>query len=177
MQLAALAGRLVALGGETDKEYLAMMKSLSILTLGAFLAVGVWAIAQGPLGAAPKSTVAQAIPPASKDRVIDETQNGKTIKVKAGETVVIKLAGNPSTGYTWKLDSSATPAGLTLGKLDFTTPPQPPGQIRVGAGGTYQMRVEAKSVGSNKVELSYLRPWEKNKPAYKTFSVTIEVTP
>lgn len=34
--------------------------------------------------------------------VLDESDNGTVKSIKAGETLSIRLAGNPSTGYTWE---------------------------------------------------------------------------
>jgi len=42
-------------------------------------------------------------------QTITEDMNGQTVNLKVGETVTIKLSGNPTTGYSWQLgDVDAT---------------------------------------------------------------------
>jgi predicted secreted protein len=45
----------------------------------------------------------------------------------------------------------------------------------VGAGGTFVFKLQAVKPGNSTVKLVYVRPWEKDKPPVRTFTVTIEV--
>lgn len=99
---------------------------------------------------------------------IGSAANGKTIRLHPADTLVVRLSGNPTTGYSWSV--KRTPAPLRL--IDTTYRPSRPG--RLGQGGTFVFRFEAKR-GSGVLGLVYRRPWEKGKSPLRTFSVTVRV--
>jgi len=94
--------------------------------------------------------------------------NGKTINLKPGDKLVVRLAGNETTGYRWGIKSR--PAALKLVSAKYV--PSPPG--RVGEGGVKTFRFVARS-GSGDLKLVYKRSWEKKKPL-KTFTLHIVVS-
>jgi len=102
-------------------------------------------------------------------QTITEDMNGQTVNLKVGETVTIKLSGNPTTGYSWQ-----------LGDVDVTMlkqagdPGYRPDTLLTGSGGTYTYKFTALTAGTTTLNFDYLRTWE-NKPPYKTFTITIEV--
>lgn len=94
----------------------------------------------------------------------------QTITVMPGQTqLVIKLAGNPTTGYVWAAkayDQSTfelTGNGYLPEKTDS-----------VGAGGTYQFifKILQPIQGQQKITLELKRPWEKKSVMTKTYLVT-----
>lgn len=99
--------------------------------------------------------------------------NGKTVVAAVGKQVVISLEGNPTTGYGWRTAEVSGKAVEQVGKPKYTTRPHPPGMV--GVGGVFVFAFKAVRPGKATVKLAYARPWEKNQPPARTFSVTIEV--
>lgn len=62
------------------------------------------------------------------DVVVTEKDAGKTIDVKKGEPLVVKLVGHHGSGYYWRLDADLTPelilAGRTTEALDLPGAPE-----------------------------------------------------
>jgi inhibitor of cysteine peptidase len=104
------------------------------------------------------------------NQVISEDMNGQTVTVKTGETFIIKLSGNPTTGYGWQL----TNVDETILK-QVNNPSYKPDTLMTGSGGTYTYKFTAQSAGTTTLNFSYLRSWEKNVPPYKTFTITLMV--
>ena len=94
--------------------------------------------------------------------------NGKGIKLKSGDKLVVRLAGNATTGYRWAIVSK--PKALTLIKSTYVT--SPPG--RIGQGGTFSFHLRAVS-GRGTLKLAYRRPWEKGKAPAQSFSIKVRV--
>ena len=104
---------------------------------------------------------------------LTEADNGKTIKVKVGDLVVITLKGNPTTGFSWRTAKLDGKAIEQAGDPKYTTNRHRPGMV--GVGGTFVFKFKAAKSGKTEVNLEYVRPWEKDKKPVKTFSATIEV--
>ena len=100
---------------------------------------------------------------------IDETQNGQTVSLASGDSLVIELAGNPTTGYEWAV-AQADDDLLRLADSSYT--PDSPGLA--GSGGLYLFRFEALRPGSAPLLLAYRRPWEPNAPA-RSFALTVSI--
>ncbi len=94
--------------------------------------------------------------------------NGKMIKLKSGDELVVRLAGNATTGYRWAIVSK--PEALTLIKSTYLT--SPPG--RIGQGGTFSFRLRTVA-GRGTLKLEYRRPWEKGKAPTQSFSIKVRV--
>jgi inhibitor of cysteine peptidase len=122
------------------------------------------------LGFAATEIVAQSSP-SGPNVTISEQDNGKSVQVNVGQTVVVRLPSNPTTGYQWS--AQGNPAPLALVKSDYATDPQVAG--RAGAGGMQTLQFAAKSSGKVELTLGYSRPWEKDVPSAKTFKVTVVV--
>ena len=93
-----------------------------------------------------------------------------TIDIVVGDTLEIVLKGNPTTGYMWEVASVDTTVLSQVCEPEF----RPKSDAR-GSGGKIIMRFKAVSVGHTLLKLIYHRPFEKNKPPIKVFSVTVIV--
>ena len=109
-------------------------------------------------------TVAEA----ARTVIVRAGANGKSLALKPGDTLVVRLAANPSTGYDWAFVSR--PKALRLIKSTYVT--SPPG--RVGQGGTFSFRLRAVT-GRGTLKLAYRRPWEKGKAPAQSFSIKVRV--
>lgn len=122
----------------------------------------------------------QAAPPSAnplvKIVVIDEKHDGKTVSVKKGESVAIKLESNPTTGFNWRVGTVSSSAAKQNGKVEFEQTPLPSGSGPIlGRGGHSVIKFDTVAPGKVSIQLEYSRPWEKNKAPFKTFTVTLDI--
>jgi inhibitor of cysteine peptidase len=101
-----------------------------------------------------------------------QEHDGKTVTVPVGKDIVIRLPGNPTTGFSWKIGEVKGEAVKSQGEPAYVTRPHKPGMV--GVGGTYTFKLQAVEEGKATVKLVYLRPWEKKDP-HQTFTVTVQV--
>ena len=100
-----------------------------------------------------------------------ETDNGHTLNLHVGDELKLSLAENPTTGYKW----------------DFLTKPEPfciltsdayvanPAVSGFGGGGAHNWAFRSVKEGTAKLTLGYRRPWQKDTPPAKTFTLTLVV--
>ena len=96
--------------------------------------------------------------------------DGGSFEVEQGETLVIELDSNPTTGFEWAVDDVDTDV-LTYTGSEY----QPEDDGLVGQGGTQRLSFQAASPGSSVIELKYWRSWEGDNSIDQRFSVTIDV--
>ena len=105
---------------------------------------------------------------AARTVTVGAAANGKTLVLKKGDTLVLRLASNPTTGFGWWVVSK--PKALKLLERTFVMsgkPPHPPGQ-----GGTSVFRFSVRS-GQGRLKLVYRRSWEKGTPPSHSFALSI----
>ena len=110
-----------------------------------------------------------------EDIVLDEKANGKTVAATIGQQILIRLKGNPTTGYRWDVAKLEGEAIEQVGKAKYAVDKGAEG--RMGAGGTFVFTFKAVRKGKATLTLAYARPWEKKKKPAKTFRLTVEVKP
>jgi inhibitor of cysteine peptidase len=101
---------------------------------------------------------------------LTDQDNGKTIDLTKGTTLVVKLASNASTGYSWSVQSHS-PLFKPLDS-SYKEQKQP---AQVAAAGVQTFQWQATGPGNTTLRLEYRRPWEKSEPPAKTFSVNIQI--
>ena len=104
---------------------------------------------------------------------LTEANDGQTMTVMNGTRFRVKLAGNPTTGYTWSLGDLNAGVVETVGPSVFTTDSAPSGMV--GVGGKEVWTFAAKKPGRETIRLAYARSWEKDQPAAKTVTFVIDV--
>ena len=102
-----------------------------------------------------------------------EADNGKTVQAAVGQKIVVALDGNITTGYSWAVAKVAGEAISQIGKVEYAQRPAPRGMV--GVGGQFKASFQAAKPGQATLTMEYRRPWEKNKPAEKTFTLTVQV--
>jgi inhibitor of cysteine peptidase len=94
---------------------------------------------------------------------------GDSISVSNGDTFVIALEANPSTGYSWEAESNDN--------VEFVKSKQVQGDSNaIGAPGTQQLTFRAVKTGPSTLTLNYLRPFDPSGTApaeTQTFPVTV----
>lgn len=100
---------------------------------------------------------------------LDSHSNGKTIDIKCGKKLTIKLKGNATTGYTWALSD------YDENLIKFIDVHYVPLQSKSeGTGGEWVTNFEVISPGESEITFIYKRPWEKNNSSMQKFYVTIK---
>jgi len=102
-------------------------------------------------------------------KTLTEADNGTTVNLKLGETLILHLAENPSTGFLWNI---TTTRGLAVENDQYT----PEHTERVGAGGIHEWTFRATEKGTQKIVGIYKRPWMNTTGTEQTFEVTINIS-
>jgi inhibitor of cysteine peptidase len=95
--------------------------------------------------------------------------NGHEFAFDRGDALVISLPATSGTGYTWQAEVAGgfvKQIGDPAFERDSAIP---------GASGHQIFRYAVQARGSGTLEMRYLRPWEKDKPAAKVFKITLTV--
>ncbi|MBA4383116.1 MAG: hypothetical protein C0410_00115 [Anaerolinea sp.] len=101
---------------------------------------------------------------------INADDNGSTIEMKKGETLYLSINGNPTTGYTWEVESVDQNILQSAGEPDYKSD-----SAMVGSGGTYKFKFTALNPGTTALKLKYWRTFEPENPPVETFEVNIVV--
>jgi inhibitor of cysteine peptidase len=117
----------------------------------------------------------QSSPPAGdagvRPRIVTEADNDKQVAVAKGSLLVVRLAANPTTGYSWQLGGDPAPLALESTKFQSNN-----GDKKlVGSPQVQVMQFKPGNPGTASLILEYRRPWEKNIAAAKTFKVQVTV--
>ena len=107
---------------------------------------------------------------APKDVKVTEKEAGKSVEVANGGTLEITLEGNPTTGYTWEVESVDDKILKLEGEPDFEADSD-----AMGAGGMMTLKFDAEGAGKTDLKLVYHRPWEKDEAPAETFEVSVTV--
>jgi len=101
---------------------------------------------------------------------LTEAHDGDLVDLKVGDEVIVRLTGNPTTGYAWLVADSLKETVLeSLGDGVFVPGTDAP----AGGGGHFEFRFRAVAIGTTPLELSYRRTWEDE--ALETFAVAVIV--
>ena len=104
-------------------------------------------------------------------KTVNESNSGSQIYLSVGETFVVKLASNPSTGYSWNL-SAITNTSIINKTSNAYIPPS----VQIpGRGGQETWKFQALSVGTATISMKYIQPWEPEAEPADTFEITVSV--
>jgi len=99
---------------------------------------------------------------------VTESDNGREFTLARGDRLEISLPATSGTGYTWQAAPIAAvfvkPVGDTKFKPDSAMP---------GASGHEIFHFSAEASGTGRLEMRYVRPWEKDTPPAKLFSILL----
>jgi inhibitor of cysteine peptidase len=99
-----------------------------------------------------------------------ENDSHNTVYAIKSDTIIVKLAENPTTGYSWNLTNSD---GLEFKEDNYE---QKEGTEKlVGTGGFHQWTFEVVDTGEQNISAIYMRPWEEKTGAEDTFKLNIMV--
>jgi len=100
--------------------------------------------------------------------MIERADSGGVRTVEVGDLLLVRLPGNPSTGYMWRVAEESAPGVLELeGEPRFD--PEYPNVC--GSPGTYTFRFRARAAGTTRLVLVYERTWEQD--VLDTFEILV----
>ena len=97
--------------------------------------------------------------------------SGTSFRATVGDTIVVTLPENPSTGYRWDVDQGGGKV-LALVSADYAAPAGTP---LAGAPGTRTFTFRAQGTGGTHLVLKYWRPFEGDGSITQRFDITVEV--
>ncbi len=104
------------------------------------------------------------------DITLTKADNGKTLTLKPGQTLILRLAENPTTGYRWSIPSlNAQVLQLTDDRFESSS------SAAIGGGGQRVLTFQAQQPGQISLSLKSKREWEDQALALESFSVMIQV--
>jgi inhibitor of cysteine peptidase len=101
---------------------------------------------------------------------VNKSHNGQLARLHVGNFLVIRLPGNPATGYQWQVASTTSPAVRLTVRPQYSPPATP------AAPGLYTFIFQAVQPGAGAVRLYYARPNEPHH-ARDSFAVGVNVFP
>jgi len=95
--------------------------------------------------------------------------NGRMLDVSEGDTLVLRLHENASTGYRWAFD------GLDRAYIEVQERDDVRRAAAIGAGGETEWALVAKKRGVVEVRLKRWRHWEGDRSIRERFAVTLRI--
>jgi inhibitor of cysteine peptidase len=104
---------------------------------------------------------------------LTEEDAGTTVALAVGDSLVVTLESNASTGYAWEVVAPLPESLEQEGEPEYFAPED---QDVVGAPGAQEFTFAVVSAGTGALDLAYVRPWEEDVEPEATYEVTIEVS-
>ena len=89
------------------------------------------------------------------------------VERRAGEPVRFSLEENPTTGFTWEVESNTNECEIALERRGRG------GKTTCGAPGNLDVTVTSRVYTPARVEFRYRRPWEKDVEPWKTLRLVV----
>jgi inhibitor of cysteine peptidase len=105
-----------------------------------------------------------------KTLLLDDSDDNSHICLYVGDTLTIRLASNPTTGFSW-----GQPEVTHLQALSSDS--EPGTSKRAGAPGFQTFSFKATEEGESTLTLNYFRPFEKATPPAKIFLLFVTIEP
>jgi len=102
---------------------------------------------------------------------VDSSYSGKQVELSVGQSLVVTLASNVTTGYSWSLTENSDDSVLSNTGNEYIAPQT----TLVGAGGKEEWTFKALKKGNSTISMVYSRPWETDTPPAQTFDLTVVV--
>jgi inhibitor of cysteine peptidase len=101
---------------------------------------------------------------------LTRSASGKTVETRAGDTIVVRLDENPSTGYKWAIETRHADV-IALQSAEYARAHG----SGVGGGGQRILTFKAKKAGFAALQLKLWRAWEGDTSIIERFTVTFHV--
>ena len=103
---------------------------------------------------------------------VSKEDNGGMVEINTGMVLVVSLESNPTTGYSWFVESVDEAILAQKGEVEFDDSGR---ENLVGAPGVEIYRFEATEAGESSLILVYQRPWEEDVEPLETFTLQVIV--
>jgi len=101
---------------------------------------------------------------------VDSSYSGKQVELSVGQSLVVTLESNATTGYSWALVQNSDDSVLNETGHEYITPQT----TLIGAGGNEEWTFKTLKKGTSTISMGYSRPWESTPPV-ETFDLTVVV--
>ena len=101
---------------------------------------------------------------------VDDSYSGKQVELSVGQSLVVTLESNATTGYSWALFQNSDEGVLNKTGNEYVAPQT----TLVGAGGKEEWTFKALKKGISTISMGYSRSWESTPPV-ETFDLTVVV--
>lgn len=106
---------------------------------------------------------------------LSEEDEGREVELGVGQSLVITLGSNPTTGYRWALMAGFDQTVLKVGSHKYEMGREAREKKLVGAGGEEVWHFKALSKGCTSLNLGYHRPWEEGVVPINAFPISVVV--
>ena len=106
----------------------------------------------------------------AKNVEVNQEMNGGSVVLEQGQTLVLKLASNPTTGYDWEIVDLNGAILEQVGEVEHKSD-----SGLIGSGGVNTYTFKAAGSGNVKLSLVYHRSWEKDIPPIETYELDVTV--
>jgi len=106
---------------------------------------------------------------------VDESYNGNEYHVQVGQSFIVSLHSNPTTGFVWNIKNAGDEKIISLINNNYLVNNAENQPAVVGQGGQQYWQFKALQPGTTDLQLVYARPWESVQPA-QTFNLKVIVT-
>lgn len=100
-----------------------------------------------------------------------QKQSQCPLSLGVGDSLLLTLPSNPTTGFRWVLRDGADTVLESLGPEVYSNPED---AGLVGSAGLSTWRFSVKHVGSGHLRLTYQRPWETDVAPAQTFDCALK---
>ncbi|MCK9277218.1 MAG: protease inhibitor I42 family protein [Methanoculleus sp.] len=125
-------------------------------------------VTETPTPVATTPAAVTTTPAPAEEFAFNETNNNETVTLPTGSKIIISLAENPTTGYSWNVTSAR---GLSYVNDTFFEPETG----LVGAGGVHEWQYLAAEKGAAEFSAIYKRPWENVTGNETTFAMAFTI--
>jgi inhibitor of cysteine peptidase len=113
------------------------------------------------------------------EKLCDEFQSSNnisdTIEINNGDTLVVVLCSNPTTGFQWSEDAQISNATVLKQEVHEFSGPESDPPSPVGTPGVESWRFQTLQPGTSTVYVEYSRPWEGGEKGVWTFTLDVTV--
>ena len=108
--------------------------------------------------------------PRMKDVVLTESDEGRTVRLEAGDTVTIMVPENPTSGYRWTLEENGDEPPVRVSS-DFSLAPS----SLIGGGGLRTFKVLAIKPGIVQLHFKHWRQFQGEPSVQRRLDVTLAI--
>jgi predicted secreted protein len=129
-----------------------------------------------PAGLLSPMSAPAAVPALGKAQTleINRSHNGQLARMRVGNLLIIRLPGNPASGFEWQVGTTNTPAlRLTVAPQYSPAAAAPSGAVMPGS---YTFVYQAVQPGAGPLRLYYVRPADRSHPR-DSFAIGVQVAP